>query len=67
MCLLDYDFMILDNAFIVHKPGIKKKPRNMKKAKRPVRKQNRILQKISRQITKKYGTRKGCSLFDDDK
>lgn len=24
MCLLDYDYHILNNAFLVHKPGIKK-------------------------------------------
>ena len=23
MCLLDYDFAVLDNAFLVHRPGIK--------------------------------------------
>lgn len=23
LCVLDYDFMILDNAFLVHRPGIK--------------------------------------------
>ncbi|KAK8400374.1 hypothetical protein O3P69_003214 [Scylla paramamosain] len=24
LCLLDYEFHILDNAFVVHRPGIKK-------------------------------------------
>lgn len=23
MCLLGYDYMVLDNAFLIHKPGIK--------------------------------------------
>lgn len=23
MCLLDYDFVVLDNAFLVHRPGVK--------------------------------------------
>ena len=23
MCVLDYDFMVLDNAFLIHRPGIK--------------------------------------------
>ena len=23
MCLLDYDFAVLDNAFLVHRPGVK--------------------------------------------
>ncbi|KAL5277290.1 hypothetical protein ACFFRR_002488 [Megaselia abdita] len=26
MCLLNYDYMVLNNAFLVHHPGIKKKP-----------------------------------------
>ena len=25
MCLLDYDYKILNKAFLVHKPGIKKR------------------------------------------
>ena len=28
MCVLDYDFAILDNAFLVHRPGIKTKGDN---------------------------------------
>jgi hypothetical protein len=28
LCVLDYDFMILDNAFLLHRPGIKTKADN---------------------------------------
>ncbi|CAG7830126.1 unnamed protein product [Allacma fusca] len=42
LCILDYDFMIMDNAFLVHRPGIKKKKRN-KKPTLAIRRQNRLL------------------------
>ena len=32
LCVLDYDFMILNNAFLVHKPGIKTRAENKKNA-----------------------------------
>jgi N-acetyllactosaminide beta-1,3-N-acetylglucosaminyltransferase len=60
LCILDYDFMIMDNAFLVHRPGIKKKKRN-KKPTLAIRRQNRLLtSKIQREITQTYGKRPGC-------
>ena len=32
LCVLDYEFQILDNAFLVHKPGIKVLKKDPKRA-----------------------------------
>jgi hypothetical protein len=29
LCVLDYEFMILDNAFLIHRPGIKTYAENL--------------------------------------
>lgn len=69
MCVLDYDFFILDNAFLIHRPGIKGKkgPHNKHEVYVPERgrkmaAQRRILSKSGQEITKLYGARKGCQL-----
>jgi hypothetical protein len=65
LCLLDYEFHILDNAFLVHRPGIKTKAKlkgiveNKK-----VSAQNTVLHKvIYPEIKKLYSIRKGCEMF----
>lgn len=62
LCVLDYDFLILDNAFLVHRPGIKifKKDthRDMLTAKT-----NALIKKIIiPELKVLYGTRKGCAV-----
>ncbi|KAF3419817.1 hypothetical protein E2986_11874 [Frieseomelitta varia] len=62
LCVLDYDFLILDNAFLVHRPGIKifkKDPhREMLTAKT-----NALIRKIIvPELKILYGTRKGCAV-----
>ena len=62
LCVLDYDFMILDNAFLVHRPGIKiyKKDNNRDKI---VAKTNMLLKnKIHPELKVLYGIRKGCAV-----
>ena len=62
MCVLDYDFLILDNAFLVHKPGIKtiKKDGNITKTVH-VKKQNKYLKNvIMPELYDKIGTKEGC-------
>jgi N-acetyllactosaminide beta-1,3-N-acetylglucosaminyltransferase len=59
---MDYDYMILDNAFLVHKPGIKPPKKKKKKPDRAVRKQNRIYKKIAAELDKVYEKRDGCEL-----
>ncbi|XP_015600174.1 beta-1,4-glucuronyltransferase 1 [Cephus cinctus] len=62
LCVLDYDFLILDNAFLVHRPGIKifKKDsyRDMLTSKT-----NALIKKIIfPELKVLYGTRKGCAV-----
>ncbi|XP_015428778.1 PREDICTED: beta-1,4-glucuronyltransferase 1 [Dufourea novaeangliae] len=62
LCVLDYDFLILDNSFLVHRPGIKifkKDPhREMLTAKT-----NALIKKIIvPELKILYGTRKGCAV-----
>eukprot|EP00092_Neocalanus_flemingeri_P033251 GFUD01036158.1.p1 GENE.GFUD01036158.1~~GFUD01036158.1.p1 ORF type:complete len:478 (-),score=118.43 GFUD01036158.1:172-1605(-) len=65
LCLKNYQFHILDNAFLIHRPGIKTKKTlhsaiNLKK----ISSQNELLKKtIFPEIKKLYGVRKGCEMF----
>lgn len=56
MCLLDYDFMVLDNAFLIHKPGIKKKM-EFKKQSEP---DDRIADTLKWKLMTLLGRRDGC-------
>jgi beta-1,4-glucuronyltransferase 1 len=64
LCLLDYNFNVLNNAFLVHKPGIKQKSGEKSaeqlKLERSVRRM--VQTEISREIKSIYGERKGCVL-----
>jgi len=65
MCLLDYEFHILDNAFLIHRPGIKTKEKlkSIIESKR-VSAQNTLLKKtIFPEIQRLYTPRKGCEMF----
>lgn len=62
MCLQDYDFNILSNAFLVHKPGIKE----VKEASRwNFEKINKelVLNEILPEIKAFYGEKKGCKIY----
>lgn len=61
MCLLDYNFNILSNAFLVHRPGIKE----LQEARRPKLEnivKKFILKEILPEIRKKYGNNKDCEI-----
>ncbi|XP_042907894.1 beta-1,4-glucuronyltransferase 1 isoform X2 [Parasteatoda tepidariorum] len=61
LCLLDYDFYILDNAFLVHAPGIKTLSTSDQRRRAPfMHKNNAVHNKLLAQMKKKYGPRKGC-------
>jgi len=62
LCVLDYDFMILDNSFLIHRPGIKTKIDNLNQTQRDkVAAQNTLITKtIMPELQKLYGTRTGC-------
>jgi hypothetical protein len=61
MCLMDYDFAILDNAFLVHAPGIKLYIHEVEDNRKPyVLLNNKAEAKIKSELKRKYGTRKNC-------
>jgi len=63
LCLIDYDFFILDTPFLIHKPGIKtKKDRKNEKPASTMNAQLRLIKKtIVPKIEKEFGKRIGCS------
>ncbi|XP_015839702.2 beta-1,4-glucuronyltransferase 1 [Tribolium castaneum] len=63
LCVQDYDFMILDNAFLVHKPGIKTRNRDSERRKKIVKKSKEIIEgRILPQLGYLFGTRDGCNI-----
>lgn len=63
MCLLDYEFLIMDNAFLVHKPGIKTKSIHNTIYKEEVKKTGILIKDfIKPEINAIYGSRSGCVL-----
>uniref|UniRef100_A0A182VUQ8 N-acetyllactosaminide beta-1,3-N-acetylglucosaminyltransferase n=1 Tax=Anopheles minimus TaxID=112268 RepID=A0A182VUQ8_9DIPT len=61
MCILGYDFHVLDNGFLVHRPGIK----TIAQANRPPQqaKQRSFMRKtIAHEIAALYGQREGCKI-----
>ena len=62
MCLMDYEFHVLDNAFLIHKPGIKTSSNNpTKPEQRVVDKQNKFIDKIIvPELVKSIGRNKDC-------
>lgn len=60
MCVQDYEFHILSNAYLIHRPGIKTKA-GPNVSKKLVQEQNRLVRKkIMPQLSRIYGTKKGC-------
>ncbi|XP_055639777.1 beta-1,4-glucuronyltransferase 1 [Toxorhynchites rutilus septentrionalis] len=62
LCVLDYDFHILDNAFLVHKPGIKVLKKDPKRAMLATKTNQLIKKIIYPELQVMYGTRKGCAV-----
>ena len=64
LCALDYEFLVLDNAFLVHKPGIKvfKKDEEFSKRSVFVQKTNRLIRDvIFPEYKVLFGYKEGCS------
>ncbi|RXG70378.1 hypothetical protein Avbf_08007 [Armadillidium vulgare] len=60
MCLLGYEYHVLDNAFVVHKPGIKLLDMNYMLSDL-VKKQNKLIyRKIVKEYITYFGDRRGC-------
>lgn len=64
MCLLDYDFNVLSNAFLVHKPGIKSVAEAAREHLELVNK-NLIISEILQEIKLFYGERRNCRILDE--
>lgn len=65
MCALDYEFHVLDNAFLVHRPGIKVMGNiNYRNARREQTK-DMIHKVIAKEFQKQYGIRKLCKIIGD--
>lgn len=64
LCLLDYDFLVFNNCFLTHKPGVKKKKVQNIKYKDQMRKNNEILRQITTELTKIYGNGTKCLIHN---
>lgn len=62
LCVKDYDFMILNNAFLIHKPGIKRYVKNAKRDAIAGRQSAHVRNVIMPELKKLFGTRNGCAL-----
>ncbi|XP_046398000.1 beta-1,4-glucuronyltransferase 1 [Ischnura elegans] len=60
LCALDYEFRILDNAFLVHRPGIKTYKKDPKRNAIAAKTNTLIKKVIAPELKLIYGTRKGC-------
>ncbi|XP_026843179.1 beta-1,4-glucuronyltransferase 1 [Drosophila persimilis] len=60
MCALGYEFHILDNAFLVHKPGIKPGLDNPERHDLALRTESVIRSRFFREMRIIYGSRDGC-------
>ncbi|KAK9875082.1 hypothetical protein WA026_005877 [Henosepilachna vigintioctopunctata] len=62
LCVMDYNFLILDNAFLVHKPGIKVYKRDPKRDSLAGKTRRLIKKIIFPELKILYGSRKGCAV-----
>ncbi|EFA04866.2 N-acetyllactosaminide beta-1,3-N-acetylglucosaminyltransferase-like Protein [Tribolium castaneum] len=61
LCVLDYDLMVLDNAFLVHRPGIKEKSAKNERRSKLVKETNKLIeQRILPEMKVLYGFKDGC-------
>lgn len=63
MCVLDYEFHILDNAFLVHRPGIKKYMKDGHRLRYQRHSAEMVRAQIYTELKLIYGERKGCEQY----
>lgn len=65
LCVEDYNFAILNNAFLIHKPGIKTQKDNRRATNgKKVGAQNSLIRsKILPELKVLFGQRKGCTVW----
>lgn len=62
LCVLNYDFLILDNAFLVHKPGVKVYKKDHRRDTLAAKTNQLIKRIIFPELRVLYGYRNGCSV-----
>ncbi|XP_014208237.1 beta-1,4-glucuronyltransferase 1 [Copidosoma floridanum] len=62
LCVLNYDFLILDNAFLVHRPGIKVYKKDAYRDTLTAKTNVLIKKIITPELKVLYGTKKGCAV-----
>lgn len=63
MCLLNYTYLVLDNAFLIHKPGIKKQKVQLQRHPNLVRNTNKLIRNVIKgELDTIYGTNDECYL-----
>lgn len=60
LCVRDYEFHILDNAFLVHRPGIKRINKDSQRDRIVARQNAAIRSKILPEYKTIFGIRKSC-------
>jgi hypothetical protein len=61
MCLMDYELLILDNAFLVHAPGIKRIDPKDERKRLPFMKKNGVVyESVVKKLLNKYTNNKNC-------
>ena len=60
MCIQDYEFHVLSNAFLIHRPGIKELTTSATNNSYVIEQDELVKEKILPQLEKLYGTREGC-------
>lgn len=61
MCLKNYDLAILDNAFLVHAPGIKYINSKDERKRLPfIKRNNKVYDTIIAKLRRKYGSKNNC-------
>ncbi|XP_049886866.1 beta-1,4-glucuronyltransferase 1-like [Pectinophora gossypiella] len=62
LCVMDYDFMVLNKAFLVHKPGIKKYKKAPKRMPVVYRQNAFVSAHVLPELKKLFGSRANCVL-----
>ncbi|KAK5650613.1 hypothetical protein RI129_001642 [Pyrocoelia pectoralis] len=63
MCLMNYDYMVLDNAFLIHKPGVKKqRVQRIKFSGMIIKTQQMIRKYVKSQLQYLFGENDNCIL-----
>ncbi|XP_066251093.1 beta-1,4-glucuronyltransferase 1-like [Euwallacea similis] len=61
MCVMKYNFHVMDNAFLIHKPGVKKKKVQLEKFQSVVRESTQTIKEIAIELQNLYGFNPNCT------